>query len=58
MVEPITIVTLVGIIATFLLNLYQSVKSRHFEVHSDCTKKTVDISYESQHQTKNDDGKN
>ena len=30
----LSIASLIGIVLTFLLNLYQSVKSRHFE--SDC----------------------
>ena len=34
MVEMLQIVTLVGIICTFLLNVYQSARSKHFE--SEC----------------------
>jgi hypothetical protein len=50
MVEPITIATIVGVIATFLLNLYQSVKSRHFT--SSCCGDCCTIAYDSEHQEK------
>lgn len=50
MVDPVSITVLVGIICTFLLNLYQSVKSRHFT--SECTGEGVKIDYKSKHQTK------
>ncbi len=46
MVEPVTIATLITIIATFILNIYQTVKSREF--HSECCGAKVD--YKSEHQ--------
>lgn len=51
--EPVTImliVNLVGVGLTFLLNLYQSVKSRHFQ--SDCG--LFSCFYSSEHQDNNE----
>ena len=45
MIDPISLATIIGVIATFLLNIYQSVKSRHF--HSECMGCKVD--YTSEH---------
>lgn len=42
------ILTLVGVILTFLLNIYQSVKQRHFE--SDCG--CCHLEYDSNSETK------
>lgn len=47
--EDKDIITLVGVILTFLLNIYQSVRQRHFEVDSGC----CSMKYDSKHQEKN-----
>ena len=52
--DPASILTVVGIGLTFLLNVYQSVKSRHFEL--ECSK-CVKIGYDSQHQDHNSQAK-
>ena len=53
--DPITLIisitSLVGIVLTFLLNIYQSVKSRHFE--SDCG--ICSCLYSSEHQDNKQD---
>lgn len=53
MVDPVSITVLVGIICTFLLNLFQSFKSQHFK--SECTGGGVKLDYSSKHQTKSND---
>jgi hypothetical protein len=35
--EPVTVATLVGICATLILNIFQSIKSNHFQ--SNCSMK-------------------
>jgi hypothetical protein len=52
MVDLILITALVGVIATFLLNVFQSIKSNHFELHSDCVNKTMDLELDTK--TKNE----
>ncbi len=44
--EDKDIITLIAIILTFLLNVYQSVKQRHFEMDSGCCR----FKYDSEHQ--------
>lgn len=52
MVEPTTVALIITTSLTFLLNVYQSVKSRHFEADcSDC----CHVKYESEHQDNNPD---
>jgi hypothetical protein len=49
---PAAIITITGICLTFVLNVYQSIKSRHF--HSECFnctgQKCIDCNYQSEHQ--------
>lgn len=47
--EPTTIALLITTISTLLLNIYQSVKSRHFE--SSCCGGCMECAYVSEHQS-------